>query len=309
MVGGVIGGVGQRMLTGVAKKMAGEFFAGVDDVLTGKAPAAEHAAVTDSDAGWRPAGAAPAVYQAPGAATRTGADCRATFMLGALFGAAAALLGVLVGARTARSESDSRLHAMREFVAAAVQLAPDSAPLTAETIAGNTERAIELVRRCVAATGAELVVLPESVTTGFTTGRGRPRSCGDLVSEMPGPILEPFSATELPSWASTWWWEPTSVGPNADLVYNAAVVLGPAGELLGIYRKTHPFGTERADRGGWVTPGEDILVVDTDARPDRRDHLLRRRLSRSCRGSPRYPGRGDHLPARRRCCVRPICGS
>ena len=39
VVGGVIGGVGQRMLTGVAKKMAGEFFAGVDDVLTGKAPA------------------------------------------------------------------------------------------------------------------------------------------------------------------------------------------------------------------------------------------------------------------------------
>ncbi len=38
VVGGMIGGVGQRMLTGVAKKTAGEFFSGVDDVLTGKAP-------------------------------------------------------------------------------------------------------------------------------------------------------------------------------------------------------------------------------------------------------------------------------
>ena len=39
VVGGMIGGVGQRVLSGVAKKTAGEFFKAVDDVLTGKAPA------------------------------------------------------------------------------------------------------------------------------------------------------------------------------------------------------------------------------------------------------------------------------
>ena len=39
IVGGVVGGVGQRVLSGVAKKTAGEFFKAVDDVLTGKAPA------------------------------------------------------------------------------------------------------------------------------------------------------------------------------------------------------------------------------------------------------------------------------
>ena len=39
IVGGMIGGVGQRVLSGVAKKTAGEFFSAVDDVLTGKAPA------------------------------------------------------------------------------------------------------------------------------------------------------------------------------------------------------------------------------------------------------------------------------
>ncbi len=38
IVGGVVGGVGQRVLSGVAKKTAGEFFKAVDDVLTGKAP-------------------------------------------------------------------------------------------------------------------------------------------------------------------------------------------------------------------------------------------------------------------------------
>src|SRR5215831_13988469 len=34
-IGGVIGGVGQRMLTGVAKKTAGEFFDAVDRALSG----------------------------------------------------------------------------------------------------------------------------------------------------------------------------------------------------------------------------------------------------------------------------------
>jgi len=35
VIGGMLGGVGQRMITSVAKKTAGEFFAAVDDVLTG----------------------------------------------------------------------------------------------------------------------------------------------------------------------------------------------------------------------------------------------------------------------------------
>ena len=39
-VGGLIGGVGLRLLTTVLQKTADEFFAAVDDALTGKAPAA-----------------------------------------------------------------------------------------------------------------------------------------------------------------------------------------------------------------------------------------------------------------------------
>lgn len=150
---------------------------------------------------------------------------------------------------------------MREFVAAAVQVAPVPGPLTAAGVAANTARAIELTRQCVAATGAELVVLPESVTTGFTPGLGA-EDLWDLVSELPGPVLQPFAelAAELGIHLVLGSYER---GPERGVVYNAAVVLGPAGELLGVYRKTHPFGTERADRGGWVTPGEDILVVDT----------------------------------------------
>lgn len=150
---------------------------------------------------------------------------------------------------------------MREFTAAAVQVAPVPGPLTAASVAANIDRAIELTRRCHAATAAELVVLPESVTTGFTPGIDTEQLWG-LVSELPGPVIQPFAdlAGELGVHLVLGTYER---GPERGVVYNAAVVLSPAGELLGVYRKTHPFGTERADGGGWTTPGEDILVVDT----------------------------------------------
>jgi len=47
VVGGPVGGVGQRVLSGVAKRTAGEFFQAVDGVLNGAtAPAATGASAT-----------------------------------------------------------------------------------------------------------------------------------------------------------------------------------------------------------------------------------------------------------------------
>ena len=103
VVGGVIGGVGQRMLTGVAKKMAGQFFAAVDADIAGvRAPAVV------IEAGLVPAGAvvgvvggvaAPgsqATYAGPAAGGRP--DFRGKeFLYGTLVGAAIALAGVAVG--------------------------------------------------------------------------------------------------------------------------------------------------------------------------------------------------------------------
>jgi deaminated glutathione amidase len=150
---------------------------------------------------------------------------------------------------------------MRALTVAAVQVAPSSGPLTAESIAANSAHAVSLVRDCVAATGAELVVLPESVTTGFTPGVDV-ETLWELVSGIPGPVIEPFAsvAAELGIHLVVGSYER---GPQRGIVHNAALLLGPAGDVLGVYRKTHPFGGERADRGGWVTPGEDVCVVDT----------------------------------------------
>jgi uncharacterized protein len=86
VVGGVIGGVGQRMLAGVAKKTAGEFFTAVDDVLTGRAPQVPEAADQ---------AAAPGVYTAPPTPGRHAA--LTPVLPAAAVGGLIALAGVLVG--------------------------------------------------------------------------------------------------------------------------------------------------------------------------------------------------------------------
>lgn len=109
-VGGVLAGVGQRMLAGVGKRLAAEFFGAVDDVLTARpgrdlaepAPAADGsttAPATDSG-----------VYLAPGRGlgpdtSRVSGD---GFVPGAVVGAASMLAGVLVGWLLGRRPSCGR---------------------------------------------------------------------------------------------------------------------------------------------------------------------------------------------------------
>lgn len=98
VVGGMIGGVGQRMLVGVARKTAGEFFTAVErDLVEGpQAVAPAGAERAPAEAGTPGVGQVFAGRPAPPGA---GADARA-YLIGALVGAAIALLGVLVGRRT-----------------------------------------------------------------------------------------------------------------------------------------------------------------------------------------------------------------
>ncbi|MER7073714.1 carbon monoxide dehydrogenase subunit G [Terrabacter sp. NPDC000476] len=101
-VGGVIGGVGQRMLAGVTKKMAGQFFSAVDADISGVRPAAKGApAAAPAAAPGIPAAttgeavAAPTTYAGgPGPAA---AFAGREFALGVVTGGVVALVGVLVG--------------------------------------------------------------------------------------------------------------------------------------------------------------------------------------------------------------------
>ncbi|GGO96602.1 carbon-nitrogen hydrolase family protein [Wenjunlia tyrosinilytica] len=151
---------------------------------------------------------------------------------------------------------------MRSFTAAAVQVAPRPGPLTPSVVEENIGRAADWVTRCVESTGAELVVLPESVSTGFTPALG-PEELWDLVDEVPGVLCDPLRdrARELGVHLV---WGTYERGDERGVVHNSAVVAGPDGQVLGVYRKTHPFGPELASRGGWVTPGDRVTVVETE---------------------------------------------
>jgi predicted amidohydrolase len=149
---------------------------------------------------------------------------------------------------------------MRDLVAAAVQTAPIPGPLTAESIRLNLEHCADWVRRCVERTGAELVVLPEAATTGFTPGLSA-ADLWPLLSEVPGAMTEPMQ--ELAAALAVHLVLGTYERGEDGAVYNAAVLIGPDGAILGTYRKTHPYCTESVAGGGWVTPGVDAVVVDT----------------------------------------------
>ena len=121
VIGGVVGGVGQRMLGGVARKLAGQFFTGMDGVLTrerGGVAGAVAGAVAGEPAELVPTGAATTATTATNAATaavvqplsgpvaafpitappgQPGSSNAAVALSAGLVGAAAALSGVVLG--------------------------------------------------------------------------------------------------------------------------------------------------------------------------------------------------------------------
>ncbi len=100
VVGGMIGGVGQRMLTAVSKRMAGEFFGAVDAAIASGGAGDGVPAPTGVTAEPSAPEAAPAVGQRF-TATPTSVGGRAgstdDFLKGAVVGGALVLAGVIVG--------------------------------------------------------------------------------------------------------------------------------------------------------------------------------------------------------------------
>ncbi|MFL6176265.1 MAG: SRPBCC family protein [Ornithinibacter sp.] len=106
-VGGAIGGVGQRMLAGVTKKMAGQFFTALDRDIAGLGAVGagpDGAAVTAAAGAGGPASGA--VFPGRAATANANAtlnlDNGAGFAVGVLVGGLLALAGVALGARIGR---------------------------------------------------------------------------------------------------------------------------------------------------------------------------------------------------------------
>ncbi|MBN1180308.1 MAG: carbon-nitrogen hydrolase family protein [Anaerolineae bacterium] len=146
---------------------------------------------------------------------------------------------------------------MQQFTLACAQFA-----VTPMAVRENVQKAVAWVERAVRENDAQLVVLPETVTTGFTPGCPADE-LWDRVDTLPGAAWEPVAAAARALGVYVVF--PTyERGPERGVVYNSAALFGPAGEALGVYRKTHLFPTERLSGGGWSTPGTDPVVVETE---------------------------------------------
>lgn len=145
---------------------------------------------------------------------------------------------------------------MKEFVAACVQIA-----IKPNDVQANIDKAISWLKKAVADYEAELVVFPETVTTGYETDL-TPEELWDLVDEAPGSITSAIqvAARELGVYVV---WPSYRRGGERGVVYNSAILIGPDGEIVGIYDKTHPAPWERRDGGGWVEVGHRADVFET----------------------------------------------
>ncbi len=144
---------------------------------------------------------------------------------------------------------------MKRIVTAAVQFSVQ--PMAVDR---NLQRAGEIIRECKRVSHADLIVLPESFTTGFTPV-GSIKDLWEAVDTIPGRLTEVGQkwAKELGAYIVFPTYER---GKRPEIVYNSAALIGPDG-ILGVYRKTHPFPSERREGGGWTTPGTAPCCIDT----------------------------------------------
>ncbi len=111
VVGGAVAGVGQRMMTGVAKRMAGQFFKAIDNELTGVVVpiAAAPSVAAAGDAALAGAGApsaeAPRVFAGKAAASAAAGPDWQSAVMGAAVGALVTLISILIGYRLGRRTS------------------------------------------------------------------------------------------------------------------------------------------------------------------------------------------------------------
>ncbi len=145
---------------------------------------------------------------------------------------------------------------MQEFVAACVQIA-----IVPNDVGANIKKGITWLEKAVSEHEAELVVFPETVTTGYETNL-TPEELWDLVDEAPGRITHDIQAAAKNLGVHVVWPTYRRAGDRG-AVYNSSILIGPDGEIIGIYDKTHPAPWERTDGGGWVKVGTRADVFET----------------------------------------------
>lgn len=140
---------------------------------------------------------------------------------------------------------------MRETVIAGVQIA-----IEPNNVKKNIEKVVKWLNKAAEEYNPDLIIFPETITTGFSTGLSK-EQLWDLVDTVPAISEEVSKAAQknkvyvvFPSYTR---------GKKRGDVYNSSILIGPNGDIIGVYNKTHIYPAERE----WALPGETADVYET----------------------------------------------
>src|SRR5579859_4577174 len=138
---------------------------------------------------------------------------------------------------------------MREITVATVQMKPEL---------GNSENNLvkmsDFVSKITSQQKVDLIVFPELVTSGYELGV----RFTELAQRVPGPAINLMAQRAADAGVYIAFGLVTKEKVES-ILYNSAALVGPEGELLGVYHKVHLRGEERmAFRDGFKMP-----VIDT----------------------------------------------
>ena len=172
---------------------------------------------------------------------------------------------------------------MAEITVAIVQMQPILGDLEA-----NLYHMAETIERICSEEDTDLIVFPELATTGVENGVGFNR----LAERIPGHQFNVLATKAADFSTYVVFGLPTKEKVES-IFYNAAVVIGPDGELVGEYRKIHLKGEEKLS----FRPGYRFNGVRYRFRHAGRHGRLGHCLPRS-RPLPRLARRGSAVRAR-----------
>jgi predicted amidohydrolase len=134
---------------------------------------------------------------------------------------------------------------MREVTIATVQMRP-----VLNEMEDNLVKMADYVTRICSSQKVDLIVFPELITTGY--------ECGvrfvDLAQRVPGATVNVLSQRAAEFQVHIAFGMPSKEKVES-ILFNAAVLVGPDGELIGDYRKVHLKGEERMIfRAGYKYP-------------------------------------------------------
>ena len=112
---------------------------------------------------------------------------------------------------------------------------------------------VEALMRSAAGLGAQIVLVPETFTTGYDVGE----RIADVSDTVPGRITDRLAGmcTELGLY-----FYGSMIEKDGDRYHNTGVLISSKGEILARYRKVHLFSTEKQ----MFVPGDEAAVVETE---------------------------------------------